>query len=261
MNIYAISDPHLSLGTEGKSMDKFGPQWVEHHEKIAAACAEQVGEEDILLLPGDISWAMRLDTVAPDLDWVAALPGTKVICRGNHDYWWQGIGKVRAALPERVHALHSDALSISGMSGPVHLCGTRLWDVPGMAFGHLIAWQGDGEAISAAPRSEEEIAQSEKLYRRELGRLDLAIAAMQKLKGEPVLRVALIHYPPTSAELEDTEVTERFEAAGIDHVVFGHLHSLKSDLGPLFGEKNGVHYHLSSCDYLDFAPKKIAELT
>lgn len=260
MRIFAISDPHLSLGVDGKSMDKFGAQWANHHNKIAAACANRITEDDILLLPGDISWAMQIDAALPDLEWVGSLPGTKVICRGNHDYWWQGITKVRNALPDRVHATHSDAMAIRGPSGPIHLCGTRLWDVPGLSFADLIAWRTEGENISRVPRSQEDIVQSEKLYRRELERLDAALVAMHGLAGAPAVRIALVHYPPTSSDLVDTEVTTRFEAAKIDHVVFGHLHSLKTDLPPLFGEKNGVHYHLTSCDYLDFQPVCIIEI-
>lgn len=261
MKIHAIADPHLSFGTPNKGMDKFGEQWIDHHEKITAACAERVADDDILLLPGDISWALRLPEAAPDLDWVAALPGTKIICRGNHDFWWQGIGRVRTALPDGVHALHADALAMPSPAGPVHFCGTRLWDVPGLAFGHLIAWSGDGDAISSAAQSEEEQRKAQKVYTRELGRVRAAMTAMDKLPGDsPALRIVLVHYPPTSAELEDTELTELFEAAKIDHVVFGHLHSLKTDLGPLFGEKADVRYHLTSCDYLNFAPIEIAEL-
>lgn len=260
MRIFAISDPHLSLGVEGKSMEKFGTQWANHHKKIATACAACVTEDDLLLLPGDISWALRIDDARVDLDWVASLPGTKVICRGNHDYWWQGITKVRNALPEGVHAVHSDAIAIPGPSGPIHLCGTRLWDVPGLSFADLVAWRTNGENISRAPRSKEEIARSEKLYRRELGRLDNALAAMNGLTGDPAARIALVHYPPTSSDLGDTDLTARFEAARIDHVVFGHLHSLKTDLPPLFGKKNGVRYHLTSCDYLDFQPLCISKL-
>jgi len=242
MKIHAIADPHLSFGTPNKGMEKFGEHWNDHHDKIAAACAERVSDDDILLIPGDISWALRLDGVAPDLDWVGALPGTKIICRGNHDYWWQGIGRVRAALPEGVHALHADALALPSPAGPLHFCGTRLWDVPGAAFGHLIAWDGDGEAISAAAQSDEEQRQAKKVYTREVGRVRAALTAMDKLGGDPpALRIVLVHYPPTSAELEDTELTELFEAAKIDHVVF-------------------VRYHLTSCDYLDFVPVEIADL-
>jgi len=256
MKIFALGDPHLSLGMEGKDMDKFGEQWLNHPDKIKAACDAAVSEEDLLLIPGDLSWGLRMEAAQPDLDFLGSLPGEKVIIRGNHDYWWSGIGKVRAALPDRMHALQADAIDING----IHLCGTRLWDVPDKKFGHLIDWKDHdtGAAISAPARSEEEIAQSLKIYRREVGRVDLALQAMAKLPGEARLKIVMIHYPPTDAELTENELTQRFETAGIDHVIFGHLHSVKRNLDPApFGERNGVHYHLTACDYLDFEPKEI----
>lgn len=237
-------------------MDRFGPQWEGHAEKIRDACAEVVEPDDLLLIPGDLSWAMRLDAAQTDLDFLGDLPGTKVVVRGNHDYWWQSITKVRAALPESIHALAGDALAI----GDIHLCGTRLWDVPGAKFGHLIAWLSEEDGgVSRPPQGEEERARAEKIYTRERGRLTRALDALDNLPGEPRLRMVLLHYPPCEAELTANELTEMFEARDIDHVVFGHMHSIQAERqGTLFGEHNGVSYHLTSCDYLDFRPIRIA---
>ena len=88
MKIWAISDLHLS-GAKPKPMDIFGSQWKNHPEKIARAWRERVAPEDLVLCPGDLSWAMNLEEAAPDLAYFAALPGKKILMRGNHDFWWK----------------------------------------------------------------------------------------------------------------------------------------------------------------------------
>src|SRR5882672_9439245 len=103
MRVFALSDPHLSFGTPGKTMDRFGPQWVDHPAKIERAWRERVGERDLVLVPGDISWAMGLEQARPDLEFLARLPGIKILGKGNHDYWWSSISKLRHALPPGMH--------------------------------------------------------------------------------------------------------------------------------------------------------------
>ena len=108
MAIYAIADLHLP-GGDIKPMDVFGPHWTGHFEKISEDWRERVKPEDVVLLPGDISWAMALADAKPDLEAIGALPGKKVILRGNHDYWWSGIGRVRDALPPDMYACRTTA--------------------------------------------------------------------------------------------------------------------------------------------------------
>ena len=265
MKIFALGDPHLSLATPGKGMEKFGEHWRDHHLKLAEHCVERIGVNDLLLIPGDLSWAMKLPQAQKDLDFLGRLPGRKVIIRGNHDYWWASLSKVNQALSEDMIALQANATWVDG----VCIGGTRLWDVPGVQLGELFPPPDPKQAAISAPPTEskdagrpaEERARADKIYRRELGRIDLAIQAMQKLaaeQGEPTQRIFMIHYPPCDPNLTGNEVTQRFEEAEIDHVVFGHLHNLRTDLPrELFGERNGVHYHLVSCDFLRFRPKQI----
>lgn len=254
MRVFALSDPHLSFGTPGKTMDRFGPQWVDHPAKMAAAWDEAVERDDIVLVPGDISWARDLASVAPDLEWLAARPGVKVLLKGNHEHWWASRKKVRAALPAGLNAIDHDAIRL----GDVAIAGTRLWDVPDVSYHDWIVWQG--EPISPE-LSEEDAAAALKVYRRELGRLDMALEALERTGGDAPLRIALTHYPPVGPGLAPNELTRRFEEAGVRHVVFGHLHALdparRHEIG---GEARGVEYHLTSCDFLDFAPKLITEL-
>jgi hypothetical protein len=250
MRVFALSDPHLALGTPGKEMDRFGPQWVDHPTTMARAWDATVTSDDLVLVPGDVSWASDLAGAAPDLAWLGDRPGTKVLLKGNHEHWWHAITKVRAALPEGVHALQGDGLRI----GDVALCGTRLWDVPGVSWHDLIVWQG--EPISAE-MTDEDAAAALKVYQREVGRLDRALDA---LDGTAPVRIVMLHYPPVGPDAGPNELTERFERAGVDHVVYGHIHALDAARrGEVVGEARGVRYHLASCDWIDFAPVLVCE--
>ncbi len=262
MKLFAIGDPHLSLGIAGKSMERFGDAWTDHVIRFAEGWRSVVADEDIVAVPGDISWAMRMPEVQPDLAYLDDLPGRKVLCRGNHDYWWSGMNKVRAALPPSLSAVGGDAFLLDG----VVFAGTRLWDVPGIGFRDVIDWRDEsGSSISAPPRerSDDDRAKDEKVYRRELLRLERALASLSDLRQRHEARLAmlLIHYPPTDVGLSDTEVTELIERYPVDHVVFGHLHSLRGDLDKPFGTRGTTSYHLTSCDYLNMTPTLIASLT
>ena len=260
MRVFALSDPHLALGTPGKAMDMFGPQWVGHADTMAAAWDAAVEPGDLVLVPGDISWARDFEAVAPDLAWLQARPGTKVLLKGNHEHWWASRNKVRAILPDGMFALEGDAVRI----GDVTVGGTRLWDVPGVSYHDLIVWQG--EPISPE-LSEEDAAASLKVYTREVGRLDRALEALQGLHVDPAhggpgaVRIVCTHYPPVGPDLPANELTERFERGGIDHVVFGHLHALDDGARDrIGGEARGVRYHLASCDWIGFAPVLVCEV-
>jgi uncharacterized protein len=248
MDIFAIGDLHLSFGTPGKEMDIFGPVWAGHHEKIRNFWDREVQKEDLVLIPGDISWAKTLEEAAHDLAWIGDRPGVKVLIRGNHDYWWQSISKVRKALPPSCHALQNDAF----LYKDIGIAGTRLWDSSEYSFSECIDMK--------TPIGKEEIKEKyteddEKIFRRELLRLE---ASLQELPKSTRLRICMTHYPPIGLNLSDSQCSLIFEREHIDHVVFGHLHSLKGGT-KLFGEKNGVQYHLVSCDYLNFRLLKVAE--
>ena len=245
MNIFAIGDLHMPSRL-GKHMDVFGAQWNGHVAKVARAWDDVVTEEDLVLVPGDTSWGMRLDEVVDDLGWLGERPGTKVLIRGNHDYWWQSITKVRAALPPSCHAIQNDAYVHP--SGRVAVAGTRLWDVPDLRFGSVIDW-GDAPPISEAP-SEEEAAADAKIFEREMGRLDRSLRA---LPPGGALRIAMLHYPPTTPDLVESPVTRLLESHRVDVCVFGHLHSVRADVR-FDGERNGIRYVLSSVDFIDFRP-------
>ena len=238
-------------------MVRFGSQWVSHADTIRQHWLERVTDDDIVLVPGDISWAMRLDGARPDLQFLSELPGRKVMVKGNHDYWWNSVNKVRKALPDGMTALQADAVRMDD----VIFAGTRMWDVPGVRLGDIINWAPNSNAAISAADTMADETESRKVYDRELGRLERALEHLGRLQDEQpaALKVLLLHYPPSDAALHPTAVTERIEKAGVDHVVFGHLHAVKQDV-PAFGEARGVNYHLASCDYINFKPILIAEL-
>ncbi len=134
MAVWALADLHLSHGVEGKEMDRFGTQWRRHHDTIERFWKEAVAADDLVLVAGDVSWAMRLEDAIPDLDWLGVLPGVKVLVRGNHDYWWASARKVRLVLPPSVHIISNDVF----VYGDVAVAGARLWDSDEYSFGDAV---------------------------------------------------------------------------------------------------------------------------
>lgn len=246
MSIWAIGDLHLSFGCPDKEMGVFGPEWNLHHEKIQLSWDSVVTDNDLVLIPGDISWGMKPDQARPDLEWISKRPGTKVMIRGNHDYWWGTASQVRKILPPSIHIISSDSFFWNGVA----IAGARLWDSKEYAFGQYIDYKEKGTEKKAEPSEEE----TEKIFCRELLRLD---ASMKAMNPDADLKIVMTHYPPISADLKNSTASAMFEQAGIHHVVFGHLHSLKANQN-LFGTKAGIQYHLASCDSLGFSLLKIA---
>ncbi|AFZ69012.1 metallophosphoesterase [Deinococcus peraridilitoris] len=227
MNILAIADLHLSA-VHPKPMTVFGRQWHGHPEAIFDRWQDTVQEDDLVLLPGDLSWAMKLDDALVDLEHVAKLPGLKVISRGNHDYWWPSISKLRAQLPRGMFAVQNDALRF----GDVAICGTRGWVVPG---------------------SDEFSADDERIYKRELERLRLALEAA-RLTGAP-RTVLMLHYPPTSLHFAPTGFTDLIDQYRPEAVVYGHLHGVPIERSLRMW--NGIPTHLVAADGLFFRPRRI----
>lgn len=228
MKIFAIADLHLS-NDESKPMDIFGAQWENHFARIREDWLSKVSEEDIVLLPGDLSWEMKLEAAVSDIRRVAALPGRKVLIRGNHDYWWSSIGRVRENLPAGMYAIQNDAVTIDGYT----FCGTRGWVLPG----------------------EDSDEDDERIRVRELGRLRLSVDSALRIAGDGPI-ICLLHYPPLLEAMRDTDVTALIEQTPIRVVVYGHLHgnALK---GAFRGVHNGVNYHQVSCDGIGFKLEQI----
>jgi uncharacterized protein len=251
MPIWVIGDLHLSFGCPGKEMDVFGPKWNKHHEKIRENWDKLITPDDLVLIPGDISWAMHMEQALADLEWIDKRPGTKVMIKGNHDFWWHSASKVRKALPKSIHIISNDAF----VWNEVAIGGTRLWDSSEYNFMSCIdIQQGKAKAMEEFIPDEKVKEENEKIFQRELLRLEMSLKGLNK---NAKLKIAMTHYPPIGLDLKDSKASKIFENAGVKHVVFGHLHSIKDGL-KLFGEKNGIEYHLTSCDFLNFLPIQIA---
>ncbi len=205
-------------------MDIFGPVWHGHTNKIVADWKNKVTDDDIVILAGDYSWAMKLNDVVPDFEFLNNLPGTKIIIRGNHDYWWSSIARVREKLPPKTFALQNDAIKI----GEYIFCGNRGWLIP----------QGKYDT-----------EENRKLYAREVIRLELSLQAAKKLQTNNEKIIFITHYPPFNNKIEPSEYTSLIEEYGVYKVVFAHLHGYVNPK-MLYNEINGVAYYLTSCDAL-----------
>lgn len=221
MKVFAISDLHLSTSNP-KPMNIFGSGWDNYFDEICDDWNEKVSPDDIVLLPGDFSWGMRMDDALADFALVAKLPGRKVILRGNHDYWWNTLSQVRSALPQGFYALQNDCFRFDN----VLICGTRGWVCP------------DGNNLSA---------EDKKIYLRETERLKLSIAAMQKMRQPTDKVIAIMHFPPFNGRYEESDFVRQFVAADVPTVVYGHLHG-KDCRATLDMNKFGIKFLLTSCD-------------
>ncbi len=230
MKIYALGDLHL-YGSQDKPMDIFGPHWLNHQLNIEQNWRAVITEDDLVLIAGDISWAMTLDEVLPDLTWIHNLPGKKVLVRGNHDYWWKKISLLNS-LHENMFFLQNTAYQ----SQNCWIVGSRGWLCPGSNN-----FQTDDL----------------KIYQREILRLTFSLQAVPKDQTHPI--IAVLHYPPCNELQEDSGFTKLFEEYNVEHVVYGHLHDEKSFETTLQGVRNGVNYHLVSADYLKFRPLLLEE--
>jgi predicted phosphohydrolase len=252
MNLWALGDLHLSFGLPNKSMDIFGPAWQGHAKQIETAWLSTVQPEDLVLIPGDISWAMKIEDAVIDLKWIDRLPGTKVMIKGNHDYWWGSLGKIAKVLPPSIHLIQNNSFRWKNVA----IGGSRLWDTSEYGFSSYIEWQENPTKSHKDKEITLQKEMDEKIFERELQRLELSLSTLPK---DAKLRIAMTHYPPIGADLLPSRASQILERHNISICVFGHLHNVRSGLA-LFGEKNGVRYVLASGDYVRFQPIALGSL-
>lgn len=248
MSVWAISDPHLSFGVVGKDMGVFGPLWEGYTDKIRENWLSLISEKDLVLIPGDISWAKRLSEAMPDLEWLHSLPGTKVLLKGNHDYWWTSLNKVMEALPSSLHIIQNNVFKWNNVS----IGGSRLWDTDQYSFNSIINFKNEGPL----PLNKEAKEEQRRIFLREMERLEISLKSLDQ---GALFRIALTHYPPIGLELQESEVSIVLEKYNVNICVFGHLHNVKEECKNLMGERNNIQYILSSCDYCHFKPLKILD--
>lgn len=227
MALYAISDLHLALNGE-KPMDVFGQQWYKHDEKIRENWIKDIKEEDTVLIAGDISWSMKIEDGLKDLEWIHTLPGKKIICKGNHDYWWTSISKLNNLYGD-ISFIQNNYFTYEDWA----ICGTRGWICPGATGFNT---------------------HDQKIYDRESIRLNLSLSKAYKDGFKKI--IVMMHYPPINEEKNETLYTEAFRQYKVEKVIYGHVHGVA--LQNVFcGIHNDVEYIMTSCDFLDFKPIKI----
>lgn len=227
MALYAIGDLHLCLGAP-KPMDIFGGAWVGYMDKLRQGMSV-IGPEDTTVLLGDLSWAMDLSQAQADFGWINAIPGRKIILKGNHDYWWSTAAKFRSFCQENdfrnLELLNNNCFDYAGMA----ICGTRGWFFEEERSGR----------------------HDEKVFRRELLRLEASLKAAGDLP-----KMVFLHYPPRYRGYECPEILELLQRYEVRRCFYGHLHGGSHRLA-MEGQWDGVDFRLVSADYLNFQPMRV----
>ncbi|MCE5323101.1 metallophosphoesterase [bacterium] len=224
MSIFAISDLHLSLGKE-KPMDIFGDAWRDHAAKIADNWDMAVSSDDTVLLAGDLSWALKFEEATPDIEYITARPGRKILIRGNHDYWWrrESTNRIQKMLPESITLLLGRGIVV----GDIGITGTRGWRVE---EGQTGIEAGD-----------------QRVMKRELAYLERGLS---EIPDNVSKKIVMLHYPPFDADLQPNTFAQVIKDHGVDIVIYGHIHS-----GAFIeGDVDGVAYHLAAVDHTGFRP-------
>ncbi len=257
MAIFILADTHLSFCPDSdKPMDVFGSRWRDHSGRLEEHWRRMITDQDTVIIGGDISWGLKLEEAKYDLDWISALPGRKVMLRGNHDLWWKGVTRLNA-MYDNIRFLQNDHVYAEG----IYICGSRGWLTP------------DNDDFQTS---------DEKIYRRELLRLESSLrsaaeavkAAAEKTEetegslkeNETVLKtggggdarmIGVMHFPPVSDASSHSGFQELFENYGVRDVYYGHIHGEEGFRNALQGEVRGVRYHLVSLDHLNCRPMRI----
>ncbi len=224
MALYVIGDLHLCLGAP-KPMDIFGGAWVNYMDKLRQGLSV-IRPEDTTVLLGDLSWALDLKEAAPDFAFINAIPGRKIIVKGNHDYWWSTASKFYQFCAQRGFSdqwiLHNNCYEYEGLA----ICGTRGWFF----------------------EEERSGAHDEKVFRRELCRLEASL----KAAGERE-KLVFLHYPPRYRGYCCDEILELLRRYEVRRCFYGHLHGGSHALA-MEGLWDGTEFRLVSADRLNFCP-------
>lgn len=207
-------------------MDIF-PGWEQYVERLEKNWRSLVKEEDTVVIAGDISWAMKMEDAVTDFSFIHALPGKKLILKGNHDYWWSTRKKLEAFLEKNgfysIEFIHNNAVAV----GDVAVCGTRGW------------------------LYNSETAEDRKIVNREVGRLNLSLDEAEKLGKEPIV---FLHYPPVFDGQKCREILDVLLSRHVKHCYFGHIHGSSIARRTVVGNYAGISMRLVSADYLKFMP-------
>ncbi len=230
MALFVIADLHLSLSVN-KPMDIFGSNWENHTEKIRENWQKIVTEDDVVVIPGDVSWAINFEEAFADFDFINKLNGKKIILKGNHDYWWNTKAKMNRFLDENgfdtISIVHNDHFAY----GKFGICGSRGWV------------NEDGNEADA------------KVLAREAARLELSIKSAVDAGLEPIV---FLHYPPIYGNSCNYYILDVLYKYGIKRCYYGHLHGFAHRYA-ICGERDEIQFELVSCDFIQFTPKMVEE--
>ena len=278
MKVFAIGDLHLSGNPPTKPMDIFGPHWDNHWARIKEHWANTVTDDDIVFLVGDMSWALRLDEAACDLQEIASMAGKKYMIRGNHDYWWSSANKMRNLMGDAITFLqgHGTAELIQTEEGPhiIAFGGTRAYLCPGDSHFTPETDQSiyDRELIRTESALQEMDAAVERLLQQLTAETTIETIDSETtiettgskttepltidIHNIPVTKLLLLHYPPFNESNAPSGFTALMETYNVDTCIFGHLHDQIS-FKRIPKEFGSTKLELVSADYLDFRLKEI----
>lgn len=236
MALYAMADTHLS-GSVPKSMEIFGRRWVGYTDKIEKRWRALVTEGDTVVIPGDVSWATSLDEAAEDFRFLAALPGKKLIGKGNHDFWWTTVKKLHEFLDsigaENIEFLYNNAYRVEDKI----VCGTRGWFVE------------EGKQRSVNP------VDYDKLVSREAQRLEHGLTEAVALRQGNEEIFVFLHFPPVFENFVCREIVDVLHKYDVRRCYYGHIHSAYNT--PATADFEGIRLTNIAADYLDFYPLRV----
>ena len=226
MSVFTISDLHLSLSSD-KPMDIFRG-WEDYVEKLKNNWLANIKDEDYVIIPGDISWALKLTDTKKDLEFINNLPGKKIILKGNHDLWWESMKKMGEFFEnegfDSIKILHNNAFEVENIA----VAGSRGWFFDDTA--------------------------DRKIVLREVGRLEASINAAKAFGKEIIV---FLHYPPVTTENICNEIFDVLKKHNIKRCYYGHIHKAGSHK-IMSGEIDGITLKCVSCDILGFIPYKVS---
>lgn len=230
MAIFTIADLHLSFNTN-KPMNVFGTNWDNYEEKIKQDWIKKVKNTDLVVLPGDFSWAMYLEETTKDFEFINKLPGQKILLKGNHDYWWSTVTSMRKFMKEKNFKNIDFLINNSYEYENIIIAGTRGWAL-----------------------SDEE--EDKRLTKRETNRLELSIKKGIEEFGEDKEIIIFMHYPPITKNYMNTKYIEIMKKYNVKKCYYGHLHA-NSIQEAIEGNIGGIEFKLVSADSLNFNLEKV----
>lgn len=228
-----MADLHLST-TTNKPMDIFGSRWTNYMEKIKKNWSAIVTDEDTVIVPGDVSWAIDYDEAIEDFSFIDSLPGKKLLGKGNHDYWWGTMAKNRKFVEENnfttIDFLYNNAYKIEDYI----VCGTRGWYVD--------------EKLQNTTNDVE----YNKIVAREASRLKMSLEEALKLSENNEEILVFFHFPPVFNSFVCTEILDVLKEYNIKNCYFGHIHGVYNI--PRRFEYDGINFTIVSSDFSNFIP-------